>query len=60
VSVTALEADAQRGPLIVPDEVLYRAIPRVFTDPRPLPEPAANDDETPPGEPGQLELPWAA
>jgi hypothetical protein len=44
VSVTALEADAQRGPLIVPDEVLYRAIPRVLTDPRPRPELAANPD----------------
>jgi type I restriction-modification system DNA methylase subunit len=62
VSMAALEADAQRGPLIVPDEVLYRAIPKVLTDRRPLPEPTARDDasETPVPWPAQLELPWAA
>ena len=64
-SAAELEAHAARGPLVIPDRVLYRRIPQVASSPvnEPVgaPEPAKTATTAEPGEPGeQLRLDWAA
>ena len=67
-SVHTFATHAERGPLVIPDHVLYRQIPRVAAYPVEEPEPAgvpvapggarATAQIAEPGE--QLRLPWAA
>ena len=65
-SAAELEAHAARGPLVIPDHVLYRRIPQVaptaVNKPVGAPDPGKTAaSTTEPGEPGeQLRLDWAA